>query len=93
MWTAPSRPTIPWLILADPRMAGLFLPRLNTQPCRVVDPAGTPTDLAAAVGASPADHCLHLPTTFLTLLARSEPFRPNARSPRTDTICESALRL
>ena len=82
---------IPWLILADPRVAGLFLPRLNTQPCRVVDPAGMPTDLAAALQARPMDHCQHLPTAFMTLLARSEPFRPSARSPRMPSMVELAI--
>jgi DNA-binding NarL/FixJ family response regulator len=37
----------PWLLLAEPRLAGMFLPHLESQPCALVSLAASPEELWA----------------------------------------------
>lgn len=103
-WIGPLQkrlPLAPWVVLAELRMAGLFLPRLAAQPCLVVDPTGAPehfcTSLRAAAqddtGSREAalDDCWHLPTHLLSLFARSAGFRANGWAGRMPPVVELAI--
>ncbi len=85
------RPETPWVVLADLRTIGLFLPRLGAQPCVVIDAAGTADDLCMALRTAASNDCGHLPTILLSRFMRSKSARPNGRSARMPSVSELAV--
>src|SRR5207248_871493 len=84
-WIGPLRkrlPAVPWLILAELRMVGMFLQELDTQPCVIVDPTATPHDLSLAVQSAASGEWMHLRSQVLSLFMRRGGLRPQARRAR-----------
>lgn len=94
IWISPLRKHLhetPWVVLATLPTIGLFMSILDAQPCVVLDAAGTPDDLSAALRAAVSNRCWHLPTTLLSRFMRSKVARLAGRSARTPSITELAI--
>jgi DNA-binding NarL/FixJ family response regulator len=60
----------PWLLLAPPELAGLFLPQLDGHSCALVAPNASPEELWATLQALAYDHAASLRHELLTRFSR-----------------------
>jgi DNA-binding NarL/FixJ family response regulator len=79
-------PRHPWLLLAEPRLVGMFLSGLETQPCALVPVETSPDSLQGALGALSRGYASHVGAELVACFARGivSPLRgcrPNPPSP------------
>jgi DNA-binding NarL/FixJ family response regulator len=69
----------PWLLLADLRLAGMFLKLMEDQPCVVVDPNGDPASLRSGLQAAAERQCHPVADELRDRLALSLSGPPHSR--------------
>lgn len=93
-WISPMQKRLadmPWVVLSDLQTVGLFLLKLDAQPCVVVDPATVPDELVRRLHLAASGDCWHLPTTLLSRFMRSKTARSNAPYMRMPSLSELAV--
>jgi DNA-binding NarL/FixJ family response regulator len=81
-------PDAPWLLLADPRVAGTFLSLLHCRPCALVPPSASPEILPDALFALAHGHTLPLSFEMTARFARGAAVATGGRPIRLPTQAE-----
>jgi Bacterial regulatory proteins, luxR family len=88
---------VPWLVLADLRVVGMFLAQLEEQQCAAADPNLCPDGLRSATVAAAEGFVTHLPSELLTRFMaaiRIDPRCRRVRMPSTPELqCACAVSL